>query len=55
MQEVENRTYAVLESTFAAIDVDGLIAYLELLVSGQPAGLALAERIAAERDARASR
>ena len=55
VQEVENRTYAVLESTFAAIDVDGLIAYLELLVSGQPAGLALAERIAAEGDARASR
>ena len=55
VQEVENRTYAVLESTFASIDVDGLIAYLELLVSGQPAGLALAERIAAEGDARASR
>ena len=55
VQEVENRTYAVLESTFGAIDVDGLIAYLELLVSGQPAGVALAERIAAEGDATATR
>jgi DNA-binding MarR family transcriptional regulator len=46
---VEDRTYAELESTFGAIDVEGLIAYLELLVAGQPAGTALAERIAAER------
>ena len=48
VRAVEDRIYVDLESTFGAIDVDGLIAYLELLVTGQPAGMALAERIAAE-------
>lgn len=48
VRAVEDRTYGELESTFGAIDVDGLITYLELLVAGQPAGMALAARIAAE-------
>lgn len=51
---IEDKTYAELETTFAGIDVEGLIAYLEMLVAGQPAGNALANRIAAETGARAS-
>jgi MarR family transcriptional regulator, organic hydroperoxide resistance regulator len=50
IRAIEDHIYAELESTFGEIDVDGLIAYLELLVAGQPAGIALAKRIAAEKD-----
>jgi len=48
VRAVEAKTYNDLETSFPAVDVDGLIAYLELLVAGRPAGIALASRIAAE-------
>jgi MarR family transcriptional regulator, organic hydroperoxide resistance regulator len=51
VRTIENGIYAELESTFGSIDVGGFIAYLEMLVAGQPAGMALAERIAADTTA----
>lgn len=46
VRAVEDAIYAEIDASFSAVDVDGLIAYFELLVAGQPAGLALAARIA---------
>lgn len=48
VRAVEDRTYAELEASFPAVDVEGLIAFLQLLVADQPAGMALAARIAAQ-------
>ncbi|MEO8094486.1 MAG: MarR family transcriptional regulator [Pseudolysinimonas sp.] len=48
VRAVEDRVYAELEASFPAVDVEGLIAYLHLLVADRPAGLALAARIGAQ-------
>lgn len=47
VRAIEDRLYDELDAASAGIEVDIAIAFLERLVAGQPAGVALAERIAA--------
>lgn len=48
VRAVEDHLYAGLDAASAGIDTEALVTFLERLVAGQPAGNALAERIAAE-------
>jgi DNA-binding MarR family transcriptional regulator len=47
VREIEDRFYEELDAALAGIDVDLVIAFFGRLVAGQPAGVALAERITA--------